>query len=299
MNAENALQVAVENPDFLCEAGSRLYGTSTPESDHDLRGFAFTPFEYLIGVNQFKMRDLGDDHKIFSVWRFLDLAMGGDPLLTEILFAPEDKIVKCTELGKGILELRDDIISNVSFRRIMGYSNSEWRKTIGCKIESKENKKDKDNVLNDIRNLFKPNKEQMDTIVGVLDQLDEKIMVPSFSGMGEKRKADMAKYGYCRKNAVHSIRLVKQVTELMKTATLTFPRPEAELLMSIRNGELTKDEVQAVYDDARTQAEEQRENSSLPDKPNRVKIHKYYTLMVADILNGDERFEELLENGSV
>jgi len=52
-NRESALARAIAAPDYLTVYGSKLYGTSTPESDHDERGFTVPPFEYLAGLCRF------------------------------------------------------------------------------------------------------------------------------------------------------------------------------------------------------------------------------------------------------
>jgi predicted nucleotidyltransferase len=78
------LQDKLDNPDLLVIAGSRLYGTNTPESDTDFRGFVTPPFEYLVGLNNFKHQIIREpDTVIYSITRFFQLLITGDPTTYE------------------------------------------------------------------------------------------------------------------------------------------------------------------------------------------------------------------------
>ena len=292
MKAEQVLEKRCkENPDLLVLSGSRLYGMDTETSDHDYRGVILPPYEYLIGIKKFECRELKDeDHKIFSVERFLKLVIKGSPGETEILFTPEKNIIKCSEIGRKILSFKKHLISNAVYGRIMGYSVGEWRKAMGTKAMIEKRTQTEDGVVNDIRNIFHPNKENMDNIIKILYS-DKKIkIVPSMSGLGIKRKKDIEKYGFCRKSAAHSIRLVSQLTELLLTGNITFPRPDADFLLDIRNGKYSKEELEKIHDGVDNKAKEARDNSILPDKPNEKKIWEEYTKIVINFLKSDKRF---------
>jgi hypothetical protein len=286
------LNYCIQNPHFSFYSGSILYGMNTIDSDVDIRSWTIPPFEYLIGVKNFECAELDGDNKVYSLKRFLQLALKGDPSVTEGLFAPEDKILKCSESGKLILSHREYLISNAIFGRIMGYSTGEWRKAMAIKLVPFKWKKEKHEVINDIRNLWHPDKETMDNIIGSLEDIDEMEVVSSKSGLGVKRKIDVEKYGFCRKSAAHSIRLVKQVTELMQTGYMTFPHPDMGLLLDIKNGKYTKDELQEIYDSVVSEAESARTKSILPNKPDEKKVWEVYTKLVAEKIVNDCKFKQ-------
>jgi hypothetical protein len=76
------------------------------------------------------------------------LVLKGDPQLSELLFAPKEKILKCDHAGEEVLKLREYIISNAIFGRIMGYSIGEWRKAMAIQVVPVKWKKEKHEVYN-------------------------------------------------------------------------------------------------------------------------------------------------------
>lgn len=296
MTAEQLLLFkASESPDFLVTSGSRLYGTSMPESDCDLRGFVVPPFEYLIGIKTAKAVELDGDRKIYTLKRFLDLLLEGDPQTTEIIFAPKEFIHIKTDIAESVFALKEYFLSNKSFARVMGFSNAEWRKAMAVKIVPEKRRKHEPEVINDVFNVCDwLNKEQRDNIRKIIDDGRPKKIISSVAGIGSKRKGQVEKYGYCPKSAAHSIRLVEQITELMLTGNITFPRLNANFLLKIRQGVVPKDDLPAIYEEVRTKAEEARVKSILQDKPNHNKVLEAYAKFVAVHLKRDDRFCNIL-----
>ena len=292
MNAEQALLNKVENPDFLSVSGSRLYGTNRPGSDLDIRGFVFPPFEYLLGNHTFNEKSLEGDHKIFSARRFIELALNGDPLITELFFVDKLHCSILTPIAEKVFALKDDIISNKVYSRVLGYSCSEWRKAMGVKQILDKRSRTEDTVVNDIREVFSPDKERMDKVIETLYAGREIKTVPSTAGIGGKRKKEVEKYGYCVSSASHAIRLVDQISELMTTGGMVFPRPRADILKDIKLGQFSKKDVEGIYAKSLAEAESKRSQSVLREKPNRAKVWKEYLKIVSDYIKTDSRFLE-------
>ena len=278
MNAEERLDLAIHSPDFLSLSGSRLYGTSMPDSDYDFRGFVVPPFEYLTGIKSFKSKDLEGDHKIYSLKRWFELILEGDPQCTELMFTPKHLIKEISEIGHRAIGIGlKYALSNKSYSRIMGYSNGEWRKAMAIKIVPEKRKKQEPEILNDFWNCYDwLSREEKELIIKTTNEGRPQKIISSTSGLGSKRKSQVEKYGYCTKSAAHSIRLLKQVTELMNTGEVVFPRPESDLLKSIRNGEMSKEEVTEIYDLSRTVAEATRPQSILADRPDTSSVWEEY-----------------------
>lgn len=290
--AEEALKNSYENPNFLSVSGSRLYGTNTPKSDYDLRGFTIPPFEYLLGIKSFDCAELEGDHKVYSLKTFLEHTLKGDPQCTELLFAPQSQIQKCDEIGKHILSLRKDIVSMAIYNRILGYSNSEWRKASGTRLVIAERSLTEDNVINDIRTVFAPAKETMDEVIEKLMTNKERRIIKSFRGIGEKRKGQFEEFGYCISSAAHCIRLVTQLYTLITTGEMVFPLPNADLVRDIKLGKYDFKFVTELYEENVAKVEEFKSKSVLPDKPNRDKVWSEYLKLVSSFMLKDDRFIE-------
>jgi len=296
MNQENALAHKIDNPDLLIVAGSRLYGTDTSNSDYDYRGFVVPPFEYLAGLDRFEHRVIRDpDTIIYSLQRFIELLIMGDPICYEILFAPETNIIERTAIGGILLRSRELFACKRFARRISGYAQSEWRKVTGTQLVPVKRTHNEDEVVEDIRAVFHPQKEEMDEIIRLLFMQHPRETRPARRKLGAKRKAQIERHGYCTSSACHTIRLLGQLRELMQTGKLTFPRPQAKRLLMIKRGELPFERVKKLYEDAKERADHATENTDLPMNAPIKQIRTMYHEIVAHTVYCDKRFRDYAE----
>ena len=89
-------------------------------------------------------------------------------------------------------------------------------------------------------------------------------------GMGRhgQRPDLIERYGFDVKFAMHYVRLLGECRELLREHRVTLPRPERDLLIEIRTGKYTQEQVFKIGDDLSRECEELLEKSDLPDTPN-------------------------------
>lgn len=70
------------------------------------------------------------------------------------------------------------------------------------------------------------------------------------------------------KACMHAVRVAREAEELLLTGNITFPRPEADLLLRIRKGEMPYKECEALIEEGLVKIEAAQARSILPEKPN-------------------------------
>lgn len=86
-------------------AGSQSYGTNTPESDRDIRGVFVQPLADALKYGFVEqVSDETNDVTFYELGRFIDLVIGNNPNIIELLAPPEDCIIYQDPLFKRILQ---------------------------------------------------------------------------------------------------------------------------------------------------------------------------------------------------
>ena len=115
-------------PELLILTGSRLYGTSTPSSDEDFRGFCIPTRDYLLGRKTFEQSESKEpDQVVWSLLKFFKLLEIGSPNVTELLFTSPENIQGITTKGRIVLDHRSYFISQRWLKPIIGFAESEWK----------------------------------------------------------------------------------------------------------------------------------------------------------------------------
>lgn len=70
------------------------------------------------------------------------------------------------------------------------------------------------------------------------------------------------------KALMHAVRVAREAEELLLTGNITFPRPEKDLLLQIRKGELDYNKVAPIIEEGLIRIEEAQKKSTLSQKPN-------------------------------
>ena len=97
------------------------------------------------------------------------------------------------------------------------------------------------------------------------------------------------KFGYDTKHASHLYRLITEGKELLMKGTITFPRPDANIILDIREGKWSYDRLLEMVDGYEEKFEHLYENSVLPKKPKWKAIEKLCIGIIEKHLNGKEK----------
>jgi hypothetical protein len=73
----------------------------------------------------------------------------------------------------------------------------------------------------------------------------------------------------------HAVRICSEMNEILTDGVITYPRPEAQLLLDIRNGKLTNEEVANLINTLMSQGEELMKTSTLRDEPDDVALTQW------------------------
>lgn len=119
-----------ENLLFECVAGSRAYGTDTPESDTDLRGVFILPKELFFGSTYTEqVSDATNDETYYEIGRFIQLLGKNNPNLMEMLFVDEEMVRVCQPLFRDITA--EMVLSKLCEHTFGGYAMTQVRKARG------------------------------------------------------------------------------------------------------------------------------------------------------------------------
>ena len=93
-------------------------------------------------------------------------------------------------------------------------------------------------------------------------------------GRGKKgqRPEIEEKYGYDVKAAMHTLRLLYECKEIVSSGCITLPRPERELLIRVRTGKFSREQILDMANGLFSECEEAAKTSSLPEKVDRAAV---------------------------
>lgn len=85
---------------------------------------------------------------------------------------------------------------------------------------------------------------------------------------GQRAKLAEQNQGIDWKALSHAVRVNSEAQEVLTKATITFPRPDRELLLRIKTGQIPFPEVSTLIDEGLEKLKECAETSALPEKPD-------------------------------
>ncbi len=298
----------IEHRIFEGVTGSRLYGTATPDSDYDSRGVCIPPLEVLLDpFMKFNVKDSfdGEDRSIYDLGNFLKLCSDNNPNVLEMLFIPDSFVMYKTKTWDKIISNRDLFLSKNIKHRFLGYAFSqleaikrhrEWfisppdhkptREEFGLTQTPLVSEANIQNMMGVPNELFKEKHyeelQQERKYREVKKKWDNYIQWKT--NRNPKRKASEEAIGFDGKYASHLFRLMSEGKELLLTGNITFPLPNAEWLLSIKNGFYQYEEILEMAKSMESEFETWYNESPLPHKPNINAIKQLYFEIVKEWL---------------
>lgn len=283
--------------------GSHLYGTSTPESDLDLRGVCIPFKQYLLSpFKNFEQQEFpGEDKVHFALKKFFQLAVDCNPNIVELFFVPQDKSYVWTGDWEFILNNRDKFFSQKARFTFAGYATAQLKR---IKLHRswllsppKEEPTRKKYELPDAPYFGMEKTENL--IHGPIECIEEawrdyalrekayhdaRAYWNNYQNWKQTRNPKRAvieeKFGYDTKHGMHLYRLLTEAEELLTYGRITLPRPDAEFLLQIRNGHFSYEELIEIGDNFQNRIDSM--DTNLPKKPNLEEIENVYLTLLGE-----------------
>ena len=300
------------NPDlanmiYLVVSGSNAYGTSNNNSDLDLRGVAVEPSRYIYGLDSFEQfEDRASDTVIYGLKKFVGLLAKANPNVLELLGVNEDCIVFESESGQHLRENAGLFLSKRVIGSFGNYAIAQLRRLQNALCHDSYSEEQQAQHLQhvlasqldhfrshytafpagamninmdeakaltlDIRLQDYPMKD----FVGIAFELNSIIKTYDKLNNRNNKKDEKALY----KHAMHLIRLLITGTDILTgKGIITNRRDEHRLLMDIRNGKFTFDDIFVMTDVYQRDFEQAAKTTTLPDEPNMAAIDDFLTSM--------------------
>jgi len=298
---------------FVGVHGSQAYGTSTPESDIDVKGLCIAPKEYYLGYTKtFEQAEGKDpyDMVIYSLPKFMNLASACNPNIIEILnIDPEDWVVEST-LFRKLWESRDLFLSKKARFTFSGYATAQLKRIkthrswlllppthrpTRAEFGLPEQQKLSQSEIGAVQKLIEEN-VPVDISVMQLFQMEMKYQSAKRSWeqyenwkkeRNEKRAVLEANFGYDTKHAMHLVRLLLMAEEILLTGKVLVKRPDATFLKEIRQGKMSYDELIEWAEKQESRIVAAHLTSTLPEEPNRQKLEQLCQELTEEALKHD------------
>lgn len=247
-------EIAEKNRILLLQAGSRLYGTDTQESDDDRVAIFMPDIEHVFGFQKCEIiQDGTRDFTQYEFRKFVKLAMECNPNVLELLFCEGNNILFADNFGRDLLAarelfpFRDGIVD-----RFKGYAFSQkhkmtvkkehyedlliWRERLEThKVTPSFNQKLAEIFDNPGDNEFiKAGDIKLQTNWTIAKCY--KIIKSRLDRVGKRTKSQDGPYD--TKFAMHLIRLLFEACSFLRYGIIEFPfkGPELRILQQIRAG---------------------------------------------------------------
>lgn len=315
------------NIQLLALGGSHAYGMSVEGSDLDVRGMSLNAkSEVLLGEDFNQVQDKITDTVIYSSNKLLKMLSDCNPNVIEMLGCKPEHYLYVGGAGKLILDNKKLFLSKLCIFTFGGYTTSQLRRLENKSARKLNQSEFERHILESIENAkfsfkeryFPMSDDSLNLYIDSSNQAnldseifmdlnlhkyplrdwvnmwsDMKSIVNSYNKFG-KRNENAIAHGKLGKHMAHLLRLYMMCIDILeKEEVITFRVEEHDLLMRVRNGDfldLNSQPTSEFYDilnDYKKRFDYAKDNTSLPDLPNRKRIEELRLYINEGIVKGE------------
>ena len=287
---------------LLTLGGSYAYGTNTDSSDLDVRGIAVERVSNIIGLTSFQQfEDKETDTVIYGLKKIIKLLLNCNPNTIEMLGTKDEHVFVCNKYVKELRNNIDIFLSKKAIQSFGGYASQQLRRLQNSLVRDNYPSYEKEeHILNSINNqiatmndryqFFDDNNLKLYVDISKRDSMTEEIymdinfkhyplrdfkniysemsnVVRSYDKLTHRNNKKDSAHMY--KHAMHLIRLLNMGTEILEGKGVnTYREADHEILMDIRNGYYSYEEIFEMVDKYVQQFDYASKNTVLNDNPD-------------------------------
>jgi predicted nucleotidyltransferase len=296
---------------FKVRVGSFLYGLNTPSSDEDYMSVIMPSPKDLLGLQKLEEIDNSSkssaagrrnteedvDDKQYTLPRYLNLFMNGNPEKTEVLFAEPKNILVTSPEMQFLFDNREKIISKRVLHSFSGFAHAqksklivkkeryfsliaavEWieknisKERLGVDNQTTSLTEVESDILNKTVKYYKGSKNNVESFhKGMAPKMIYEKLISERDNYGWRVHTETfnrlfydVKFGY------HLVRLLSECRQLLETGKITYPFTGKAFndIMRIRNGEVSYEELMEMYISYEEAIKPFETSNVLRDKPD-------------------------------
>jgi hypothetical protein len=312
----------------IATSDTDIKGVFLPSSNEILMGDIPSTFTENSNKDSDRKNTVEDtDLQLFSLKKFIKDIVGGQTYALELLFSPKQFWLEEPDpVWMELVKNRDKLVSKnvtamVSYARAQAFKYGEKGKrlevfTYIVKWLESQTKTDKLNHVIDISpgfpmvsaaykefiSIHKKDNDISEVVyldvngvmvpIGASVEYALEVYRPRLEEYGSRAKQAMADRGNDLKAIYHSIRIANQAEELLRTGTITLPRPEAPLLLAVRNGEVPDDAMKRLIDESFERVREAEKTSTLRPSADRKWANDFLMWAHLNVIQFDNQVED-------
>lgn len=282
---------------YICYGGSYAYGTNNENSDIDIRGVYTEDINDIVSVYD-NSKEVYVDNKtdtvVYSLKKFLTLVVGMNPNIIEMLGVREKDVLYANAIGKYMHDNVGMFLSKKAFFTFNGYALSQLGRLKnalnhnGVSISEKKNKLYNEYIKQYGSVFFYEDKIDLDVrdmpidlAFDMINDIRSSLRNKSVGHRNNKKTEDKL-----NKHAMHLLRLFYMGIDILEKGKVnTYRYNEREMLLAIRKGEMSMEEVFKKTAELEERMKNAYRNSTLPDVIDKKIINDFYRKAMFDKSN--------------